>query len=134
MKIKNIILIIIAIILLAYLAVKTYNSREVTQPLGSNPPNSAENAPVGSIHNLPVPEAVSKSRSALATRLSIPESKILILEALDKDWPDACLGIKKPGTMCAQVITPGYNILMQANGKEYRYRTNLSGSVIVAEN
>jgi hypothetical protein len=101
--------------------------------VGSNPPNSAEGAPNGSIHNLPVPAGVSSAKTALATRLNISESKILILEALDTEWPDSCLGIQEQGVSCAQVITPGYNVLMQANGKEYRYRTNVSGSVVKAD-
>ncbi len=134
MKIKHIIF-IIALILVGYLAFKAYNSKQMAQPLEQgNPPNSAENAPPGSIHNLPIPQAVAKARTILATRLGISESKILILEAIETNWPDACLGITEKDNFCAQVITPGYNVLMQANGKEYRYRTNLSGSIIKAEN
>ncbi len=124
------ILIIALVILVGYLGFQTYNNRQEQR----NPPNSAENAPPGSIHNLPIPEAVAAARAALALRLGTTESKILILEALNVDWPDACLGITTKDTLCAQVITPGYNILMQASGKEYRYRTNLSGSILKAEN
>ncbi|HZP58329.1 MAG TPA: hypothetical protein VFC53_12370 [Dehalococcoidia bacterium] len=30
-------------------------------------------------------------------------------------WPDACLGIDQPGKVCAQVITPGYRIVVEDN-------------------
>ena len=125
----------IAIILIGYLVVKNYGTNPSVQtPPESNPPNSVENAPPGSMHNLPVPAGVSAARTVLATRLHTPEAKILTLEAIDTSWPDICLGIKEKDTVCAQVITPGYSILMQANGKEYRYRTNVSGSIVKAEN
>lgn len=101
---------------------------------GSNPPNSAEGAPMGSIHNMPVPEGVSAARAALAFFLNIPESKILINEVIEKDWSDICLDIKERSEMsCSRVITPGYRVLMQAGGKEYVYRTNMSGSIVKAE-
>lgn len=104
--------------------------------LGSkgNTPNSSEGAPEGSIHNLPVPAGVSAARTALATELAIDSSKILILEAIETDWSDSCLGLGGPAESCAAVITPGYNVLMQANGKEYRYRTDVAGTAVRAEN
>lgn len=130
------IIIVLIIIVLAYVVFKANSAKRIPQqPISQyNPPNSAENAPPGSIHNLPVPQAVSNARAALAVRLAIPESKILILEAIETQWPDSCLGIPEHGTVCAQGITPGYNVLMQAHGTEYRYRTNQSGTIIKTEN
>ena len=127
---KKIIFIILIIIALSLL-VKAFDKKGVTTD--GNPPNSAENAPPGSIHNLPVPEAVRFAKGELAAHLKIEPSQILILEAVETQWPDACLGIQEKDKVCAQVITPGYNILMQANGKKYQYRTNRDGSVIKAE-
>jgi hypothetical protein len=47
------------------------------------------------------------------------------------DWPDACLGVTRPEVMCAQVITPGFRIVLAAQGREYEYHTNADGSVVV---
>lgn len=97
------------------------------------PITSGENAPPGSIHNLPVPTAVAAARTNLAQKLGLAESSVVILEALERDWSDACLELAKPNEVCAQVITPGYAILLLASGKEYRYRTDLSGATVRPE-
>lgn len=134
---KKIIIIIVAliVIILGYFVILGFNKSFIDETTTKgNPPNSAEGAPEGSIHNLQVPEGVSFARTALATRLNIDSSKILILEAIETDWSDSCLGLGGPAESCAAVISPGYNILMQANGKEYRYRTNETGTIVKAEN
>lgn len=134
---KRIIIIIVAliVIILGYFVVLGFNKSSVDETTTEgNSPNSAEGAPEGSLHNLPVPEGVIAAKTTLATRLNIDSSKILILEAMETDWSDSCLGLGGPAESCAAVITPGYNILMQANGKEYRYRTNETGTTVKAEN
>lgn len=95
---------------------------------------SGDNAPPGSIHNLPVPAGVAAARQALAARLSIDSSNVLILTAFERDWPNSCLGLERAGEFCAQVITPGYEVTMRAQGQAYVYRTNLEGSIVRAEN
>jgi hypothetical protein len=124
--------VVVVVIMFGYYILPTTNKDK--PGIEGNPPNSAEGAPEGSIHNLPVPEGVSAAKTTLATRLNIDSSKILILEAIETDWSDSCLGLGGPAESCAAVITPGYNVLMQANGKEYRYRTNETGTIIRAEN
>jgi hypothetical protein len=130
------IIIVLVLLIVAFSIVKAFTAKPTVDqtPENGNTPNSAENAPEGSLHNLPIPEGVSAAKASLAARLNIAESNILIMEALETDWPNACLGLEEKGTLCAQVITPGYNVLMQANGKEYRYRTNQAGTVVKAEN
>ena len=129
------IIVIVVIIILGYFVFLGLNKSSVDEAvIGGNPPNSAEGAPEGSIHNLPVPEGVGAAKKALATRLNVDSSKILILEALETDWSDSCLGLGGPAESCLAAITPGYNVLMQANGKEYRYRTNETGTAVRAEN
>jgi hypothetical protein len=96
-------------------------------------PTSADNAPEGSLHNLPVPEAVAKVRAQVARNLNISEGQVIVMAAMEKEWPNACLGIQYSGEACAEVITPGYEVVVQANGKEFILRTNQSGSLIREE-
>ncbi|MBI4085458.1 MAG: hypothetical protein HY432_03075 [Candidatus Liptonbacteria bacterium] len=100
---------------------------------GNNIPTSADDAPPGSIHNLPVPQAVSAVKKYAAETLGITEGKVIVMTAYEKEWPDGCLGLASAGEFCTQVITPGYELAVQANGKEYVYRTNSDGSVIRLE-
>ncbi len=43
------------------------------------------------------------------------------------DWSDASLGCPEPGQVYAQVITPGYRVLLEAAGKEYEVHTDQIG-------
>jgi hypothetical protein len=74
--------------------------------------------------------AVANSRADLATRLNIDPSVITVVSVEAVDWPDGCLGIQTPGVMCIMVITPGYRVILEAEGKQYEYHTNASGDVV----
>jgi hypothetical protein len=93
-------------------------------------PTSADNAPPGSIHNLPVPDAVSAVRAHVAQELGIDKGVVIIMSAYEKEWPDACLGLASSDEMCAQVITSGYEVTAQAQGAQFTYRTNANGTVL----
>jgi hypothetical protein len=43
------------------------------------------------------------------------------------DWPDACLGAAEPDQLCAQVITPGYRIVVERAGGRIEYHTSRVG-------
>jgi hypothetical protein len=105
----------------------------VNPNLNQDIPTSADNAPPGSIHNLPVPEAVAAVRSLVASELGISEGVIIVMSAYQRDWPDACLGLADADQICAQVLTPGYEVTVQAQGGVRIYRTNSDGSVIRRE-
>lgn len=96
-------------------------------------PTSADNAPEGSIHNLPVPQGVGAVRKAVARRLGVGEGSVIILEAQERTWPDSCLGFLSKEVLCAQVITPGYRVTLQAKGETFIYRTNADGSTMQEE-
>lgn len=116
-----------AAILLASVAALVACSQE------PGPLNSAEGAPEGSIHNLPVPPAVQAAEDALADRLDVDVSTIVVLEAHEREWSDSCLGLGGPAESCLQAITPGYEVLLVQSGVEYRYRTNADGTSVRAE-
>lgn len=142
---KQYLIIILALVLLAGV-IAYWNARkdEISNKVGEQIPaeseqssqnivTSADNAPPGSIHNLLVPAGVAAARQALAVRLSIDPKNILILTAFEKDWPNSCLGLEGEGEFCAQVITPGFEVKMKAQGQVYIYRTNIDGTVVKAE-
>lgn len=106
------------------------NSSGDTESQGSNPPNSAEDAPLGSIHNLPVPLGVAAVRTFAAKEAGVGEGKILILTAYDREWPDGCLGLAAAGEFCTQAIVPGYEVTVQVKGEEHIYRSSADGSVV----
>ena len=76
-----------------------------------------------------IPSAVvTSAQQALATQLNLDLTSITIKQVEDMEWPDACLGIANQGVTCAQVITPGYKVILEANGQTYEVRTDKTGS------
>ena len=59
----------------------------------------------------------------LATQLNISADAITVVSVERVEWNDASLGCAKPGRMYAQVISPGYRIVLEANGQNYEYHT-----------
>lgn len=76
------------------------------------------------------PEVVLQAQRALSQALGVALERIEIQRFERVDWPDACLGLAAPGEACAQVITPGWRVLLTVDGQQHEYRTDLTGSTI----
>ena len=72
--------------------------------------------------------AAANMAGVLANQLGIDSSEVTVVSSEAVEWPDACLGVTLEDEMCAQVITPGYKIVLSANGNSYTYHTDQSGS------
>lgn len=75
----------------------------------------------------PDPDArrlAAQARSDLAQRLTISADSIRLTRTEAVEWPDTSLGCPKPGFMYAQVVTPGYRIVLEAGGKTYEYHSD----------
>lgn len=68
--------------------------------------------------------------AALSKNVGLDPSEIKMVSVEPMEWPDACLGITQEGISCAQVITPGYKIVLEANGKQVEYRTDEAGTLV----
>ena len=104
-------------------------SVRLSEPVGDIP-TSADNAPPGSLHNLPVPQAVSAVKQYVAKNSGVSEGLVIVLTAYEKEWSDGCLGLGGPAESCLAALTPGYEITVQVQGTEQKYRTNADGSAI----
>lgn len=68
-------------------------------------------------------DAVEKARKDLAQRLNIDAGAIK--ESVeDTDFPDMALGAAEDDEMSGQMITSGWRIHLDANGKNYEYRAD----------
>lgn len=67
----------------------------------------------------------------LAQNLGLTEDQINIVSTEAVEWPDSCLGISEDETACAEVITPGYRVVLEGMGNQVEYRTNEEGTVIL---
>ena len=75
--------------------------------------------------------AVQNAREALAQQLGVNVEDITVVSSGQVDWPNGCLGVAKPGMMCTDAIVPGYQVILEVNGKQYEVRTDLSGQQVV---
>ena len=76
-------------------------------------------------------EAVALAKNHLAQQLGIAETEIELVSIQNVVWPDASLGVPEPGKVYAQVIVPGFRIVLSAQGKEYVYHAGKVGEKMV---
>lgn len=105
--------------------------------MGGTPNPAATSAPTTGDPTVtpPVPgeriAAVTEiAKQALAQELGVPVENIRVLSSGQVDWPNGCLGIAKPGVMCTDAIVPGYQIILEVDGKQYEVRTSLNGGTV----
>ena len=68
-----------------------------------------------------LPPEVERARQMLAKDLNLDQDEITLISFTEKNWPDACMGRSEPEMMCAQVITPGFEITFEVYGKQIIY-------------
>jgi hypothetical protein len=76
---------------------------------------------------------VELAKEDLARRLEVSVSEISVISVEAVDWPDTSLGCPEPGMAYAQVITPGYLIVLEAKGQTYEYHTDRSDQVVFCQ-
>jgi len=133
---KNILIIVAVLIVLAgaYFAFAgTAPQAPGTTNQAQVPVTSGENAPEGSIHNLPAEPAAVEARKDLAAKLGIAESSIVIMEVESRTWSDGCLGLGGPAESCIAALTEGFKVELLAQGESYTYRTDKTGAQVRAE-
>lgn len=77
------------------------------------------------------PGAVMAAVREMAEQRNIPPEEIRVFSWEPVDWPDTSLGCPEPGMMYAQVIVPGYLVVLEVRGELYRVHTDQSGERIV---
>jgi hypothetical protein len=84
------------------------------------------------VHNIDACErnAADAAVADLADRLQIDDESITVVSSEFVEWPDSCVGIQRPGVACAEVITIGFRILLDADGDSYEYHTDATASVV----
>jgi hypothetical protein len=87
-------------------------------------------APAAGPTPTPPPEPVQAAVETFSGEAGIPVDEISITSFQETEWPDACLGLAEEGEMCAQVITSGWEIIVQAQGQEYEIRSDSEASVV----
>lgn len=103
---------------------------EIVYTSNNTTPTSADDAPEGGIHNLPVPDAVAAVRTRVANELGINYGLVIVMTAYEKTWTNGCLNLAEIDEACTEALVPGWEVVVQAQGKEFVYHTNHNGTVL----
>lgn len=123
------------------LAVALAATTAVTVALTGSPLGSGDQPPIRSdegidanecslVHNIDACDRlIEKAKQDLADRLATDADSIAVVSREHVQWPDASLGNPQPGMAYAQVVTPGFRLILEAAGQTYEYHTDLRDRV-----
>ena len=110
----------------------------VSDPGAGEPPNSGDLVDpneCSAVHNINACEAAATNLALdyLAARLNVKVEAIAVVSAEFVQWPDSCLGVTTDGVFCAEVITPGFKIVLEHAGIDYEYHTDTADNLAFVE-
>jgi len=76
---------------------------------------------------------VQLAREDLAQRRGFALEGIRLVSVNAVRWRDASLGCPRPNTKYLQVITPGFKVVLEAEGRTYEYHTDAGRVVVLCE-
>jgi hypothetical protein len=86
----------------------------------------------------PGPDAAAQAARDAAlrdasTHLGVNASDLRVERIEPRQWPDASLGCPRPGVLYAQVVTPGYLLVISGGSKTLEYHTDERGRVALCQ-
>ncbi|MBV7330873.1 hypothetical protein KFU94_22040 [Chloroflexi bacterium TSY] len=66
---------------------------------------------------------IDRAMAELVAEQNVLMDQITFVGIEAVEWPDASLGCPQDDMMSAQVITPGYRIVLETDSKTYQYHT-----------
>jgi hypothetical protein len=89
--------------------------------------------PAPTVDTRPLPEPVRLAREQAAEDAGLPPEQVEVIEFSEEQWPSTALGCPKPGMNYAQVITPGYLVIVRVGDDTVPYHTDMDGNAIRCE-
>ena len=100
---------------------------------GSPPPFATVPPSTAPVTGEVPPDVIAMASADLTKRTGIDPSTFVVIRSEQAIWSDGSLGCRIPGQVYIQVQTPGYWIVLTANGKSYDYRATEAGAVQLCE-
>jgi hypothetical protein len=93
---------------------------------GKEPVPAIPTAPAGSEDQAKTEaeRLVAAAIADLAQRLGVAPEEITVQSVEAVEWPDTSLGCPLPGMDYAQMVVPGYHVVLMAQGGTYEYHTD----------
>jgi len=98
---------------------------------GQDNPSSTNQPAYGDISKDDQPIADKAIKALLnSSKLNITPSQISVVSLSKENFPSSALGCEENGKSYTQVVTPGYKVVLQANGKTYDYRLDTKATSV----
>lgn len=81
-------------------------------------------------NNANITVLVERAKKDLSEMNSVSPSSITVTKTEKKEWPDSSLGCPRAGQMYSQIVTSGYQIVLESKGKTYDYHSDLKEVVL----
>lgn len=108
---------------------------EIAEPISPvSPLKEPEMSITGEVTPIPgSEEPLAAAIADLVEQSSVPAKQIKLVSMEAVQWSDTSLGCPQEGYMYAQVITPGYLIILEAQGQEYEYHTDRQTNFVLCQ-
>jgi len=73
---------------------------------------------------------IEEAKADLAQRLSVSASEVILVSSRSVVWSNGSLGCPEPGMAYAEVLTPGYLVVLKAGEREYEYHSGRAGRIV----
>ena len=113
----------VGLVFVSTLALNACSSTSTPPP--PNAPAPSMSAPT------PAQPAVEAALHEAAAHLNTDAAGIHVERVEARQWPDRALGCPRQGIMYAQIVTPGYVIVLSGGSRELEYHTDETGRVLV---
>ena len=70
-----------------------------------------------------LPRLIERATEDLIQSTGAASDEITVVSTEEVEWSDTSLGCQEPNKMYAQMITPGYKIVLESGGNTFDYRT-----------
>lgn len=109
--------------------------RPTPTPAAIATPTPAPTAPAAATATpSPTPEpslATAKAAALLVSQFGVQAGDVTFHEIRPVQWPSNALGCPKPGTAYAQVIVPGWVVVLRVGARTYEYHADFDGESVV---
>jgi hypothetical protein len=77
--------------------------------------------------------AIESARRDAAQRLNTTPESLQVADVESRQWPDRSLGCPRQGVLYAQVLTPGYVIILSSGGRRFEYHADDRGMAVFCQ-
>lgn len=76
------------------------------------------------------PDVAQAAKERVSEAAGVPADEIEIVRANQVEWTDTCLELGDEDEFCGQALTPGWRVMLRAEGQEYEVHTDLDADAV----